>query len=162
MFASLPDREFVHTPEPIWTYNTTSYVMLPCRVDVMYNLTDPFILFHRSYFSGITKYRILRCGTAHVHERKRKLWNRYGQTLVWRFSDETDLREPKSMLDKQSCEHCGRGYNIVTIRRIISTHGMTSGLKTLPLNSVLILIVWYVSMILGSKDSFFTCQTAKG
>ncbi|XP_054928583.1 uncharacterized protein [Dermacentor andersoni] len=48
-------KKFVHTPEPIWTYNTTSYVMLPCRVDVMYNLTDPFILFHRSYFSGITK-----------------------------------------------------------------------------------------------------------
>ncbi|XP_075554792.1 uncharacterized protein LOC142587570 isoform X2 [Dermacentor variabilis] len=48
-------EKFVHTPEPIWAYNTTSYAMLPCRVDVMYNLTDPFILFHRSYFSGITK-----------------------------------------------------------------------------------------------------------
>ncbi|XP_037577248.1 uncharacterized protein LOC119459643 [Dermacentor silvarum] len=48
-------KKFVHTPEPIWTYNTTSYGNLPCRVDVMHNLTDPFILFHRSYFFGITK-----------------------------------------------------------------------------------------------------------
>uniref|UniRef100_A0A023G2L8 Putative lipocalin-3 1 n=1 Tax=Amblyomma parvum TaxID=251391 RepID=A0A023G2L8_AMBPA len=47
--------EFLNTPEPIWTYNTTENANITCKVDKLYNLTSSTIYFNRSYYYNGSK-----------------------------------------------------------------------------------------------------------
>uniref|UniRef100_A0A023FYC8 Putative lipocalin-3 1 n=1 Tax=Amblyomma parvum TaxID=251391 RepID=A0A023FYC8_AMBPA len=56
-FPQYDISEFVGTPLPIWTYNSTSSPEIMCQVDVMVNMSRYHIIFNRSRYEdkGMSK-----------------------------------------------------------------------------------------------------------
>uniref|UniRef100_A0A023G2K5 Putative lipocalin-3 1 n=1 Tax=Amblyomma parvum TaxID=251391 RepID=A0A023G2K5_AMBPA len=50
LFRTPDISEFVGTPLPIWTYNSTSRANTTCKVDVMVNMSRYHIIFNRSRY----------------------------------------------------------------------------------------------------------------
>uniref|UniRef100_A0A023GAE4 Putative lipocalin-3 1 n=1 Tax=Amblyomma triste TaxID=251400 RepID=A0A023GAE4_AMBTT len=44
----------MNSTERIWTYNTTLKVHYTCQNDMMYNITEDYVIFNRSYYENMT------------------------------------------------------------------------------------------------------------
>uniref|UniRef100_A0A023G767 Putative lipocalin-3 1 n=1 Tax=Amblyomma triste TaxID=251400 RepID=A0A023G767_AMBTT len=44
----------MNSTERIWTYNTTLKVNYTCKNDMMYNITEDYVIFNRSYYENRT------------------------------------------------------------------------------------------------------------